>query len=267
MTDGPLAEAREIAGGFIIVAARDLEPATVIARGIPSLEHPARPSRCARSALRHAREWSALARKARESCPPTRAPLVMLWLLVWVLAPQAAAVSTYGERELGVWSALVNHGLEANTKMLVLAAQTTGDAAAIARDAATTASIVKQLDVPAIPVAIINGRSGELKVASREDQAFRGAWVLEADAAQMLRTLSTRIEAVECSGLVADGAGRAIGRTRVGPPSVQVRFCPGYEGGSPRGECEPALEIEVGSVHDIEGARLRDENIEDVDVV
>ena len=79
----------------------------------------------------------------------TRAPLVMLWLLVWVLAPQAAAVSTYDERELGVWSALVNHGLEANTKMLVLAAQTTGDAAAIARDAATTASIVKQLDVPA----------------------------------------------------------------------------------------------------------------------
>lgn len=79
----------------------------------------------------------------------TRAPLVMFLLLLWVLAPQAAAVSTYDERELGVWSALVNHGLEANTKMLVLAAQTTGDAAAIARDAATTASIVKQLDVPA----------------------------------------------------------------------------------------------------------------------
>lgn len=79
----------------------------------------------------------------------TRAPLVVFLLLLWGVAPQAAAISTYGERELGVWSALVNHGLEGSTKMLVLAAQTTGDAAAIARDAATTASIVKQLDVPA----------------------------------------------------------------------------------------------------------------------
>lgn len=77
----------------------------------------------------------------------TLAPLCLL-LIVWLVAAQAAAAATYGERELGVWSALVNHGLDPATKMVVLAERTTGDAAAIARDASITASIVKQLDVP-----------------------------------------------------------------------------------------------------------------------
>ena len=74
--------------------------------------------------------------------------LVVLLLLQLPLAPTAGAALNYAERELGVWSALINHGLEATAKMVVLAEQTTGDPAAIARDAATIASIVKQLEVP-----------------------------------------------------------------------------------------------------------------------
>ena len=94
----------------------------------------------------------------------TLAPLLMLLLMPWVLALDAAAASasTYGERELGVWSALVNHGLEASTKMVVLAGQTTGDAAAIARDATTIASIVKQLAVPPSAFADWQGRNARV---------------------------------------------------------------------------------------------------------
>lgn len=53
------------------------------------------------------------------------------------------------ERELGVWSALINHGLDPEAKMLVLADHTSGDAAGIGHDPATAAGIVKQLEVPA----------------------------------------------------------------------------------------------------------------------
>jgi hypothetical protein len=79
-----------------------------------------------------------------------RCPLALLVLLILLpLAPAATAVPNYAERELGVWSALINHGLEASAKMVVLADQTSGDPAAIARDATISANIVKQLDVPA----------------------------------------------------------------------------------------------------------------------
>lgn len=75
--------------------------------------------------------------------------LTLLVLLVALpLAPAAAAALAYAERELGVWSALINHGLEASAKMVVVAEQTSGDPAAIARDATTGATIVKQLEVP-----------------------------------------------------------------------------------------------------------------------
>jgi hypothetical protein len=40
VTDGPFVEAKEIVGGFVIVAARDLDHATAIARGCPGLQQP-----------------------------------------------------------------------------------------------------------------------------------------------------------------------------------------------------------------------------------
>ncbi|MBK6657614.1 MAG: hypothetical protein IPG43_05440 [Proteobacteria bacterium] len=71
-----------------------------------------------------------------------------LTLLLLCLATAAEAAVSHAERELGVWSALINHGLDADAKMVVLAEQTSGDPARIARDAATIDTIVKQLEVP-----------------------------------------------------------------------------------------------------------------------
>ena len=74
-------------------------------------------------------------------------PLLTLCLLLY-FAPGAYATASYTERELGVWSSLINHGLEVDAKMVVLAEQTSGDPARIARDAAVVDTIVKQLEVP-----------------------------------------------------------------------------------------------------------------------
>lgn len=76
-----------------------------------------------------------------------RRPYLPILTLLLLLAPAVPAAS-YAERELGVWSALINHGLDADAKMVVLAEETSGDPARIGRDEATIASIVKQLEVP-----------------------------------------------------------------------------------------------------------------------
>ena len=40
VSDGPFVEAKEIVGGYIVIAARDLEHATEIAQGCPGLQQP-----------------------------------------------------------------------------------------------------------------------------------------------------------------------------------------------------------------------------------
>src|SRR3954470_9443236 len=40
MSDGPYAEAKEIVGGYIIIAARDITHAAEIAKGCPGLQQP-----------------------------------------------------------------------------------------------------------------------------------------------------------------------------------------------------------------------------------
>jgi hypothetical protein len=72
----------------------------------------------------------------------------LLMLLLLPLARPAQAVPGYSDRELSVWSTLINHGLDSDAKMVVLADQTSGDPARIGRDAAAIDSIVKQLEVP-----------------------------------------------------------------------------------------------------------------------
>ncbi len=74
--------------------------------------------------------------------------VALLMLLLPPLAPTAQAANSYSERELGVWSTLINHGLDANAKMVVLAEQTSGDPARLGRDPAAVDGIVKQLEVP-----------------------------------------------------------------------------------------------------------------------
>ena len=82
--------------------------------------------------------------------PPYRSALPLLILLLIALAaPGADHDSVAPDREVEVWSALINNGLDDKTKMVVLAESTSGDAAALARDPATAAAVIKQLGVPA----------------------------------------------------------------------------------------------------------------------
>lgn len=67
-------------------------------------------------------------------------------LLMFVLAPQGAGA--LDDRDVEVLSALIVHGLEANTPLVVIAGRTTGDPAAIAADDAVEDAIAGGLGVP-----------------------------------------------------------------------------------------------------------------------
>lgn len=75
-----------------------------------------------------------------------------LAVLVLTLACAFRAVGAmlpYEERERAVWTALINHGLDGESKSLVLSDRSSGDPAGLAADPAAAAQLVKQLEVPA----------------------------------------------------------------------------------------------------------------------
>jgi hypothetical protein len=64
---------------------------------------------------------------------------------------------------------------------------------------------------------------------------------------------------VERDGLIADDPGRPVGRGRIDAMGIHVRFGAGNEEGA--GEMQPmeAGEIDVAAIHDIDGARFREQ--------
>src|SRR5712672_701442 len=72
---------------------------------------------------------------------------------------------------------------------------------------------------------------------------------------------------VERDGLIADDPRRPVGRGRIDAMGIHVRFGAGDEEGA--GEMQPmeAGEIDVAAIHDVDGARFREQQVESVDVV
>src|SRR6202049_2951774 len=90
----------------------------------------------------------------------------------------------------------------------------------------------EQLDLPAALVEGANrgGRQGE--VVGEEDQGLGRLGVVEADTPQMVGIMLAGIVTIERDGLIADDAGRTVGRGRIDAMGVHVRFGAGdKEGG------------------------------------
>lgn len=125
----------------------------------------------------------------------------------------------------------------------------------------------EQFDLPAAFVEGTDGGCRELEVIGEEHQGFGGCGVLESDAAQVLPIVLSGIESMERGGLVAKQAGTAVGGGRVQASGVEVRFGSGDEEGACLSQSMETLEVEIGPVHDIEGPGLREQEVEDVDIV
>ncbi len=76
-----------------------------------------------------------------------------------------------------------------------------------------------------------------------------------------------RVEASKDDTLVADQPGLAIDWMRVAPLDLEVRLATGYEEAAGLVEAIEALEVKEATIHDVEGARLGQQLVEDVDLV
>lgn len=73
-----------------------------------------------------------------------------LGMLVAMTHPAFAdGAAPFGDREVHVLSALINHGLAPDTPIIVIAERTTGDPASVASDDETQMAIVQELGIPA----------------------------------------------------------------------------------------------------------------------
>ena len=99
--------------------------------------------------------------------------------------------------------------------------------------------------------------AGKGEVVGEKHQRLAGFGILEADAAQMRRVVLAGGDAIQRDGLVANDTRGAIGRRRVDAMGIHVRLGARDEKGTGLVQGMKAREIDVGAIHDVDGARLR----------
>src|SRR5215204_1105004 len=73
--------------------------------------------------------------------------------------------------------------------------------------------------------------------------------------------------AIQRDGLVGNDAGHPIGGRGVDAVSIQVGFGAGDEEGASVMQDVKAREVDIAAIHDVDGARFREQQIEDVNVL
>ena len=91
--------------------------------------------------------------------------------------------------------------------------------------------------------------------------------VFEANAAQVARAMLVTVETRQGHRLIADDSLRPVARWRIGPTRIGVRFGAGDEERARLAQSEQPLEIEVGPIHHANRRRLRNQQVEHVDIV
>src|ERR1700746_137280 len=125
----------------------------------------------------------------------------------------------------------------------------------------------KEITMPAASVQFGDRKCWQDEIVGEKDEGLGGFGILEADASQGCLEALVRVEAREDDTLVADQTGLAIDRMRVTALDLEVRLATGHEEAAGLGEAMEALAVQEATIHDVEGAGLRPQVVEDVDLV
>ena len=125
----------------------------------------------------------------------------------------------------------------------------------------------EQLDPPAIAVKFGDGEGGEREVVGEELERSVCLGVTVFDATQGLRVAVGGLGTGEDDGLVTAQAGGVIDRSGITAAVTDISLVADNEEGGGEGEGKQALEVKIGAVHDIDGAGLGQQVVEDVDIV
>src|SRR5262245_17640300 len=125
----------------------------------------------------------------------------------------------------------------------------------------------KEFHTPAQSVQLGDRECWQCEVVREENEPLAGFGIVELDAAQRRFETLARVKAGEHHGLVADESRGAVDGVRVAALCSEVRLGAGNEEAASVVESGQSLEVDIGSVHNVEGTGLGHEVVKDVDVV
>jgi hypothetical protein len=125
----------------------------------------------------------------------------------------------------------------------------------------------EQLDLPSALVKSADGRGRQTELIGEEHQGFARFGIAQPYAPQVFGVMLAGVVTVERDGLIADDPRRPVCRRRIDAMGIHVRFGAGDEESAGEMQSMEAGEIDVAAIHDVDGARFREQQVESVDVV
>lgn len=125
----------------------------------------------------------------------------------------------------------------------------------------------EQLHLPATLVELGNGHGREREAVGEEDESLAGLGIDIADAPEGIRTLPRGLGTGQHDGLVAAESGRFVDRPGDAASSREIALGAHHEERAALGHGAQASEIDVAAIHDVEGSWLREQQVEDGDIV
>src|SRR3954470_2452522 len=124
----------------------------------------------------------------------------------------------------------------------------------------------EQLDLPAVAIERRDAKRWQCEIIGKHDERLAGVKILDAHAPERMRKSFVSVEVIEDDDLVAAQTAAAIDAMRIASARVEIGLRAYYEKRSALMQAIQPRVIDEASVHDIEGARLRDQVIEDCQV-
>ena len=125
----------------------------------------------------------------------------------------------------------------------------------------------EQLHLPSAAIELRDGQRRDGEVVGQKDQCLAALGIAIANAAQLLGVRAAGVETAQHHRLVEAQAGALVHRMGVAAHQTAVLPCAGEEESRMLCDAMQAAKVQIAPVHDIEGAELVNQLIENVHIV
>jgi len=120
----------------------------------------------------------------------------------------------------------------------------------------------KQFHLPAALVERADCRRRQREIVRQKYQGLVGLRVFEAYPPQLFRVLLLGVKPIESNRLIADDSLTSIDFGGIHPMRIEIRFGAGNKKRARLMQAMQTQEIDISPIHDVDGTRLGDQNIE-----
>jgi len=125
----------------------------------------------------------------------------------------------------------------------------------------------KEFHLPSVAVEIGHRLCGHGEIVGQEVESLAGLGIMVFDATKRLRVIGCRIDTGQHNRLIAVDTPRFVDRVRIAAFVLSVGLGANHEECPCQVEREKPFEIDIATIHDIEGSGLWQQEVEDVDIV